>query len=489
MTLPSEIARGIKTTFVSRAVNIAANGLLIVLLTRYLLDPGGYGLLSLALSIVAVAQLFADLGLARSAARYVAEFKESDPSQVPHIVRSTLQYRLLLIAIVGSALLLGHDLIVALLDEPELEYLLLVGIALLAFRSLMLFSTTLFQGFNAVEYSALITIVNNVGRVGFVVAFVLLGGGVIGALAGYTISAAVATLIGLTVLYTRFYRTFDPADAPEDRLRRRIAEYSIPLTASRSASVIDKRVDVLLIGFFLTPAAVGIYTLAKQLTEFVTAPAGSVGFAVSPAYGEDKANDRLDRAARTYETTIRYVLLLYIPAVVGLLLVAEPVILHVFGVEYAGAVPVVRILSVFVLFQAVTNVTTQALDYLGRARYRAVTKSVTSIANFGLNVLLIPIFGIAGAAGATVLTYGIYTIANVYLMSVELPVRFDRLRRVAVGTGIVSGVMGACVVVLTPRISGLVSLISVILIGTIVWGVLVTASGLLDARETISFFT
>ena len=489
MTLSSKIARNIKATFISRAVTIGANGLLIVLLTRYLLDPGGYGLLSLALSTIAMAQLFADLGVARSAARYVAEFKELDSSQIPHIIRSALHYRILLIALVSTGLFFGHELVAAVLDEPGLEYLLLIGIGYLVFQSLMTFNLALFQGFNAIEYSAALSIVNNLCRIGFVVVFVILGFEVAGVLAGYAVSAAVATVIGLGILYARFYRTYDSANTPEPGLRRRIAEYSIPLTASRSANVIDKRIDVLLIGYFLAPAAVGFYTLAKQLTEFITAPAGSVGFALSPTYGEDKANDRLERAARIYETTVQYVLLLYIPAVVGLLLVAEPMVFHIFGEKYSRVVPVIQILSVFVLFQAITNVTTQALDYLGRARYRAISKGVTSLANFGLNIVLIPAFGVAGAAIATVITYGMYTIANVYIMYIELPLHLGRLRRVITGTVVVSAVMGGCVVVLTPHISGVLSLIGVVILGTVVWGLLMIASGLLDAKETISFLT
>lgn len=489
MQLSERLARGVKATFASRIVATAANGLLIFLLTRYLLDPNEYGLLFLTLSIVAVAQLFADLGVARSGARYVAEFKESDPAQVPHIIATSLRYRLVLIGIVGGALVLGRDLAVTILDEPELGHLLVLGVAFLALQSLTLFNSVLFQGFTAVRYSALLNVVSKGSRVGFVVGFVSLGWGVVGALLGYVVSVAVATAIGLVILYTRFYRTFDPADAIEEGLRRRIAEYSVPLTASRGANVIDKQVDIVLVGFFLNPSAVAFYTLAKQISQFVMAPAGSIGFAVSPAYGEDKANERLDRAARIYETTLQYVLLLYVPAAVGLLLVAEPAILLVFGSEYAGAIPVVRVLSAYIVFQAVTNITTQGIDYLGRARYRAITKGLTSLANFGLNLLLIPMMGVAGAAFATVATFGVYTLANVYIMYVELPLRFDRILRIAIGAALISTVMGGCLVFLAPHISGYPSLAGVVAFGALVWGVLATASGLLDIRQTISYLT
>lgn len=489
MSVTEKITAGIKATFVSRAVNMGVNGLLIFLLSSVLLDPGGYGRLFLAISIIGVAQLFSDLGLARSMARYVAEFKESDAGQVPHVLSIAFRYRLLLIGGTVVTIALVRNSIANALGDPELGILLLVGAGLLAFRSLHTFNTVAFQGFNAVELSAVVNIVNYLGRLGLVVAFVALGWGVVGALLGYAVAAAIAAILGLGLLYTRFYRSFDAAGAPEPSLRRRILEYSVPLTVSRSAGVIAARVDTILIGFFMNPVAVGFYTLGKQISEFVLAPAGSIGFAVSPTFGEDKANDDLDRAARLYETTVQYVLLLYVPATVGILVIAEPAILLVFGQEYAGAVPVVRVLGLFVLVQSVTLVTTDVLDFLGRARVRAVAKGACSVANFGLNILLIPVYGVVGAAAATVATYTVYALANLYIVHSELDLRVAGLLRTATGTTVISVVMGLFVVVLTPYAAGVVSLLGVVLLGAAVWASLATVSGLLDPRETLSILT
>lgn len=483
------LIRGIKATFVSRFVSIAANGLLILLLSRFLLGPEGYGMLFLALSILAVAQLVADLGIARSAARYVSQYKETDRGQVPHILHISLRIKVVLIAVVVVALVAGRHRVASVLGQPELAVLLLVGCGYVVAFSCKNYTVSVFQGFNAVEYSAVVTIVDYTSRVVFVVVFVTLGWGVLGALVGYIAGGMLASGLGFGLLFYHFYRQYDPATRPAEGLRRRILEYSVPLTASESANVLDRRIDIVLIGFFLTPAAVGFYTLAKQIAEFVVAPAGSVGFALSPAYGEEKANDRLERAARIYESSLQFVVLLYVPAAVGLLLVAEPAVTLVFGTDYAGAVPVVQVLCLYLFFQAVTNVTTQALDYLGRARHRAIAKGITSVLNVVLTILFIPVWGIVGAAVATVLTFGLYTLANVYVMHVELPLSYGRLGRIASGAIGISAVMGATVLVVADEISGLLSLGAVVALGIVIWAGLATASGLLDVRKAVSMLT
>ncbi|MFA9427622.1 flippase [Natronorubrum sp. A-ect3] len=488
MSLTDRILDGFKATLGARLVNNIANGLLLLLLARFLLTNDQYGLLFTIISIVAVAQLGADLGLARSAARYISEKKETEPSVIPYLVRTSLRYRVLLLGVVAVALIATRDMLATVLEIPELSALMWLAAGYLIVQSLYSYHMSLFQGFNRVNLSAVLEIINNVTRVLFVVGLTALGLGVAGALFGYILGAALATAAGLVLLYRRFYTQYADGGGSKS-LRNRMLEYSVPLTASHSANILDRQVDTILVAFFINPVAVSYYVLSKQVTEFVLVPASSLGFSVSPAYGEEKANDSLDRAARIYETTLQYMFLLYIPAAVGILLVAEPAITLIFGTEYAGAAPVLQVLSVYVVFQAITGVTTQGLDYLGRAKTRAYAKGATSVANVGLNIVLIPIYGVTGAAAATVLTFGIYTLVNVYVMHSELSLDFVRIGRSLVLTSAIACGMGLSVLFLVPYASSIPALFGVIAIGIAIWGVLVTASGVIDPRETIAQLT
>ncbi len=484
----SRIISGFKATLGARLLNTVSNGLLIFLLAGILLTPAEYGLLFLVIAIISVAQLGADLGLAQSAARYVSDLKETDPASVPFIIRSSIRYRLGLLALVVGAIVASRTLIATVLETPELATLLLVGVIYLCCQSLYSYHQTLLQGFNRVELSAIIEVINGLGRVLFVVALTSLGLGVIGALFGYVLGALFATTVGAVFLYRRFYTEY--ADSGGSRsLRNRLLRYSVPLTASRSANVLDRQIDTVLVGYFLTPVAVSYYVLGKQISEFVTVFSGSLGFSISPTFGEQKATDSLDRAARIYETSVQYILLLYLPAAVGLLLVADPAISLVFGTEYAGAAPVLQVLGIYIIFQSITDVTTNGLDYLGRAKARAIAKGVTSVANVILNIVLIPIYGVVGAAVATVLTFGTYTLLNVYVIHSELSLDLRRLgRSLALATGIAS-TMGLFVLFLLPYVSTLPALFGVIGVGVAVWGLLAVLSGVVDPQETITQLT
>lgn len=482
----NRIANGLKASLIAQVISTGSNAVLILLLTRFFLAPAEFGLLQFALSVLSVVVIFASLGLPKSAARYVTEYVEKDSTQIHFILQRTTLYIIGLCIVVGGILVVAHDPLARLLGEPELRPFLVVGFGYVMFYALSNFLGTIFQGFNRVTYSALVSSISGISRIVFGIGFVLVGLGALGVLLGYVVGFAVATVVGGVLLYKRFYTAFEPTEQPEQGLSKRLLEYSIPLTATKAAGVLDKRVDSILVGVLLNPTAVGFYVLASQIAYVVTVPAGSFGFTISPALGEQKARNQLGTARRLYEEALTYTLLFYVPAAVGLALIAEPLVVLVFGTSYVEAAPVLTVLAAVIVIHSVNQITSDGLDYLGRARSRAIAKAVMAMANFLLNLVLIPTMGVVGAALATVVTYGAYTVVNVYTIHLELSLPVGRLLRKVATVCAISVAMAGVVAVALPYISGLVSLAGVILLGGGIWAALGLASGLVNLRRVAS---
>ena len=489
MDLAEQIRRGLKATLLARTVHVTATGLLMVVLARYLLNPNEFGLLFLAIATFGIVQLFADMGIAKSAARYLTEYRETDPAQVRHIVRTALGYRLAAITVVTVVFFFVREPLAGFIGKEGLVPLFSLGVLFIASLSLMGFATIIFHGFNRVDWSAVVTAVSSLSRLVVVVGLVFLVGGAFGALLGFVISYAIGAVVGLAILYWKFYSKYEKADQAEKGLGRKIARYSGPLAITRGANVLDARVDTVLIGYFMNPAAVGFYYLGKQIVDFLQTPAASLGYAISPSYGEQKAANQIEHASRLYQTTLEHTLLLYVPAGAGMLLVAQPAIRLVFGADYLGAVPVVQLFSAYVVLQAVTFITSNGIDFLGRADSRAVAKGGTSIANFLLNLVAIPLFGIAGAAGATVLTHSAYVALNLYIVHQEFSLDLRKLGRSVAMICLITLGMGLIVLALVPMISGLIELFGVIALGGVVWVVLSIVSGMLDLDRVTTVFS
>lgn len=484
-----KILRGTSFIFLSQVMGMVAQGGLLLLLTRYLLEPSEYGLLFLTLSVLGILMLFANLGLTMASARYINDYREKSPELVPVVIRKTLLYNGILIAFVCTVIYLFHDTIATLVGEPAIAVLLLFGMGYIVAKSFEGDAVYFFHGFNNMKGFAAVSIVSSVLLLAAVPAFIYFGFGLEGALSGYALAYGVAAIVGLAIIFRRYYSSHDVSKTVEKRVSRRLLEYSAPLTLTMGSNVINTHADRILLAVFRGPEAIAFYTLGKQISDFIILPARSLGISSSPTLGEQKVNDETEHAAKLYEEVFRYTVAIYAPAAAGVVLIADPMIRLIFGSAYAGAVPVLQIFSVFMFVRALNVITTDALDYLGRARMRAVAKASSSVGNIVLNVLLIPPFGIIGATVATVLTYSCYVAAQLYLITEELPIDKTKLFRSGLLLGAIAVGMSAVVFPLTGYISSISSLVGVICVGLAVWFVLLVLSGVVDVRNLYAVLT
>lgn len=482
----STVIRGFKAELSAKFVYYATTGIVIVFLSRQL-PPDEYGRLFLVVSVLSIFRLFSSLGLAKSAATYVSNYLDTDETQVGHVVRQSFQYNLVAIAVVGTTIALLAGPIARALDDPGLEPLLVVGVLYVVCATLYNYFRVVLQGFQRITQSATVYMSEGIGRLVFVVGLVGVGFGTLGALVGYIMGFALAATIGLVLLGLQTKRYWSDA-AMESGLRREILSYSVPLTVTRGAWVLDREVDIVIVGYFLNPATVAFYTIGKQVVTFCIGPASSIGFAIGPQYSEAAVADDRDGAARVYETMLVSGLLLYVPAIAGLLVLTAPLVTTVFGNDYRGAVPILQVFAVGIGLLAVTEMTEDILDYLGRATARAKMKSVTSVGNVVFTVLFIQVLGAVGAALATVLMQFFYTGLCLYLVGLEIHVRVRYLLVKLGQVGAIAAVLATVVAVLSRYVTGVVTLGAIVLCGVVLWAVMVVGSGLVDVRDLVAAF-
>jgi O-antigen/teichoic acid export membrane protein len=485
MSETSTIGSRFRLEFLARVVQVIGGSLLIFALAR-LLEPTGYGLLYFTISVIGSIKIFSKLGIGKSAARYISEYKETNIEQVPHIIKFSLSLNVVCIIIVFVTVLIFHKRLAIILEGPEFIPFLLLGSILLISSPIWYYTKMVCQGFEDIEIAALLRIIESVSNTVLTLGIVLAGFGALGALFGFVLATSIGAGLGIAIIYFYYYRGAIKSSKMEIGLKRRITEYAVPLTATNTATILDKEIDVVLVGMLLNPVAVSYYVIANQIVNFTKAPVSALGFTISPTFKAEKSKGNDRKAANIYENALIHSLGLYIPAATGLILVSNEVVDIVFGAQYMGAVPVLQVLGLYLVLKSITEITSSGLDFLGRARDRAIVKGVTSVMNVGLNIILIPTIGVVGAAIATIITYSIYTILNVYIMSTELLLhKFDLAKDISTIV-IISLIMGIVVNYLVDHITGLISLFIVVGIGTTIWAILISVSGVVDLQKIVS---
>jgi O-antigen/teichoic acid export membrane protein len=240
--------------------------------------------------------------------------------------------------------------------------------------------------------------------------------------------------------------------------------------------------DVIVIGFFLSQAAVGAYELAWRLT--TTAIMFSTVFArvLFPQLSAWQAEGAVERVRDLISEALTASLLLIVPSVIGVAVIGREILGVIFGLEYTIAAAAFLVLMIEKLPQAVNLVFDKAIQAFDRPKYGAIATVVSLSMNIGLNVLLVPRYGLVGAAVATLVSVIVNTVILGYylgrLTTVRFPVR-DIGWSVAAALG-----MGAMLVGLTNvfPVDTPVALVAAIGFAAIVYGSGVLAAPPLRAK-------
>jgi O-antigen/teichoic acid export membrane protein len=160
------------------------------------------------------------------------------------------------------------------------------------------------------------------------------------------------------------------------------------------------QLDVLVAGFFLDPAQIGIYSAAIRVTTLIGFVPLSVTIVASPQiaalHAQHDTRGLQDLASRIAHLSFWPSL----AAAAGLLLLATP-ILRLFGPEFVSARWVLWILALTQLFKSGMGAVGYFLDMTGHQAYNARAFAAASVVGVALNLIAIPRFGILGAASAS----------------------------------------------------------------------------------------
>lgn len=244
------------------------------------------------------------------------------------------------------------------------------------------------------------------------------------------VASVAASLIGIVMMLVALRERLAPIGAVE-RLRS-AARYARRRYVSDIAAMLEMRVDIVMLGALSTVSATGIYSVAVALVELLWfIPRAAETPLLSRFLGE-----RADRSAAIAATSVRLTVLLQAALLLGAVFLLEPAVRIVFGPEFSDASMLFWILAPGVVLNGLVG---PMISYLiSRGHQFPVLSSVSVGGNVVLNAILIPVMGVAGAALASSITYGLGSLWFVWrfrretgcTLSALIVPRLDDVRRV-----------------------------------------------------------
>ena len=378
--------------------------LAIVVYTR-LLSPEDFGRYALAFSVMTMAHVVTFSWLEAAMARFWAAQREGADmaSHFASLYRTAFILTGLFLPLAG--------LIVWLWPMPQdLRLPIAVGLIGIPVRCLTKLAQERYRAAGEVRKAASLDIWNTLAGFGVGAAFALGGAGGASPLAGLLI----APLFALPFILPGELREARSGHIDRERLKS-YAVYGYPIAASLGLAIVLSSTDRFLLALFMNEAAVGAYhagySIANRTLDVLFIWLGAAGTPALVMALERGGRDQLAAAAREQASTL---ILIGLPAAVGVALVARPLADFMIGEDLRDAAALVTPwIALSALLSGVTVYYFHQAFTLGRRTgWLLAAMSVPALANVVLNVLLIPRFGVQGAAWATAASFAVGLLAS-----------------------------------------------------------------------------
>lgn len=362
-------------------------GLIFTIIIARMLLPELFGIYSLALSVVTIAVVFTDFGVKRSFLRYLSEsLGEKNESKSRSYIKYFLKIKGILTFLIVMILLLTSKFIsYNIYEKPLLFYPLLFSCLFIIMESLKEFFGTIFFATKNLKPLPILDTFGQFSKILLSIFAILLLQDefkITGIFIAFAISGLIHLLSFVLISYKKNKSLFIGNVTSIDK--KRIWSYLGFLSIASISLAVFGSVDTLMLGKFVDAEYIAYYRVALSLV-FSLVSIFSLSSVLLPIFTQIH-NKRFERG---FQKTFRYLMLIIIPATVGIIFVAKYLIFAIYGEEYILATFVLYFLSFLIITGPLITLYTTILESREKSKVLAKGVLISLIVNIVLNYVFI----------------------------------------------------------------------------------------------------
>ncbi len=390
------VAKGAGFLVAGRSFSSVVRLIAAVLLARWL-GASNYGLYVLAVSVAFAASSIASLGLDVAMERFIAVFtRRGDAAGAKGTLQVGVIGTLVPGLLVASGLVVFADQIaVEVFNEQDLIPLFGLAAALALVIGMSTLLLAVLVGCKRIDQSALSDhVIQPVSRLVFLLALAPLG--MTPLLAGVALLLSYFVSVGAMVAFIG--RKIPLIGLPRARHDvREIGAFAFPFWFTGFLRIIRTRINSLLLGVVGTAANVGVFAVVTSASTLGRLANASINTALRPTLAELHDIGDAKEVGRLYATTTRWTLAVSLPVFVFMVLVPSSV-LSLFGESFETGVTALVIASAAEVVNGATGMCGPIIAMSAYNKLKVANATAWMVISLVANVIMIPLWGVVGAA-------------------------------------------------------------------------------------------
>jgi O-antigen/teichoic acid export membrane protein len=353
------------------------------------LGPADFGKINFAIALVLYFTIFSSFGFDLIGSREVARSGENAKKYISNIL-----FIRMLLSVVMFVVLLAFTYMINKPFEIK-ELIVLYGISVM-FTSFSL--DWAFQGMERMEFIAAVRIISTALYVVGII-FLIKSPDRLLYIPAIKIAVQLLSSVSYLAIFGFFYGAVWPRLEPD--LAKKFIVKTLPVGISLIMIQIYLNIDTVMLGFMRTNEEVGYYSAAYKVLTFLLVMEGTFHNAIYPVlsrfYKESK-----EKLEKLLSMSAKAMVTVAIPVGVGGMILSDKIIRLFYGANYNASALAFQILVWVAVISYVNTVYTRNLMACDREKKYLLTVSTAAGVNIIMNLLLIPVYGMYGAAIATI---------------------------------------------------------------------------------------
>lgn len=427
-----KIVKGAGIGFTGSIIGMFLGYLTRLVIARWL-GAEDYGLINLGFAAMSIATTLAMVGLPSGIKRYISYYKgQGDSSRIKGTILSGLMISFPLSIILTFLVFFNVEWISAhVFNEPDLTTILTIFALAIPFWVAGQNFTLATIGFQDLRYRVYVNdVFQNVFKLLAIIIFLSLGYGVLGAAVGWVLAIMCMPFLSFYFLESRVFSILK-TKVKAVYTSRELFLFSFPLIFAGIAGMVTSWTDTLMLGYFATTEDVGVYNAAFPTARLLSVFLGSFGAIFMPVISELYSRNAMDDLRNTYSAVTKWIFALIVPVFLLMVLFSDWILDIMFGEEFVRGATALSILALGYLVVCIVGPTGQVLQAYGKTRVLMGLSFFGAGINVVLNYILIPVYGVNGAAvatGASLAAMNVFHLVVVYRIARLQPFRRTYLK-------------------------------------------------------------
>ena len=410
-----KVAKGTSLIFIGTILGTLLGLITRIITVRYITTTE-FGLFSLALVIVNILAILSSLGFENSVPRYISyALGKKEYTKVWATIKSSIKITLFLSIVFSFLLFILAPLVANLFHKPDL----ITPLRILAFTVPLLVLTNLLisilRGLEDVKAKIYFqNIFPFFIKIILLSLVILLGLSFKGVLYAYLISSLFTLILIIYYAKKKISKLIPQPLTSIPALTKELITFSLPLLGTSISNLIMSWTDTLMLGYFKSADVVGLYNVALPLSRYIAMPLTAMTFIYLPVVSQLYAQKKFKEMKRLYASVTKWTFFITLPILLCMLLAPKSILSLLFGNKYIDASIALQLLVIGKFIHIFLGPNGMTMISLGRTNIILFCTLISAFSNIFLNLLLIPKYGLAGAAGASAFSLAL---ANILLSS------------------------------------------------------------------------